>query len=133
MEILIMSQPSIHWQQAIALGLSRQKKSPEIFHFVFAQIIEFACTGKDRMSIIKTMRSDLAIDRLFEYGNPGSFKFNQAVLIVYKICYGRITIEHIKKYYHNASGYDTEDDIRVAKAWISRRSPDGKYTGDRDQ
>jgi len=133
MKILIMSQPSIYWQQAIALGLKRQKKSPARLHFVFAQVLEFACTGIDRMSIIKTMRSDLAIDKLFEYGNPGSFEFNQAVLIIYKICYGRITIEHIEKYYHNSSGYDTEDDIRVAKALISKRSADGQYTGYRDQ
>jgi len=127
-----MSQPSIYWQQAIALGLKRQKKSPAIFHFVFAQIIEFACTGIDRISIIMTMRSHLAIDRLFEHGNPGNFKFDQAVLIVYKICYGRITLKHAQKWKHNYPKHDIDNDIEAAKILITKLYPIVIHDAQRD-
>jgi hypothetical protein len=119
------------YQQALEWGKKHYPDSPEIHHIGFASVIRFACTGRNRRAVIKTMRTLVAMD-IFHLNHSATLSFNNSVQLLKDACYGEITIEHAKKWNHDRPMEDDKDDIILAQALIPTLQSEVIYGGERD-
>lgn len=120
---LLHRQPSIEWQCAIAFSMKRYKKNPEIHHYVFASIVAWATSLQPcRKDIIRTMRSAVAVDKVFQHQEPGKMCFEQVVELISECCFGLVTIEHAHAYRQLPFSEDDARDIEDAKSILARES-----------
>lgn len=116
-----MENKSLIWQQAFDWGRENYPNAPASYHHGFASVIQFACTFKDRRSVIETMRTLVAIDVLYsKYSSP--VEFDQAVESLSEACYGTITIAHAQKYKLDRPDDEEPEDIKVAQSLIAQFS-----------
>jgi hypothetical protein len=120
------------YQQALDWGRQNYHEAPEVYHDAFASLVQFACTGRNRRAVIKTMRTLVAMD-VFYLKNSQPLSFDEAVDMFKDACYGDITIEHAKKWKHDHPKRDHEDDIEAAQILIATLHPTFIYVGERDQ
>ena len=120
------------YEQALAWGLKKYPESPEIHHLAFASVLQFACTGKNRRDVIKTMRTLVAMD-IFYLNHSETLSFDNAVQLFKDSCYGEILIEHAKKWKHDRPGDDDEKDIKKADELMSNLYSTFIHDSERDQ
>lgn len=118
--------------QALEWGKQNYPKAPEIHHRAFVSVVQFACTGKNRRAVIKTMRTLVSMDT-FHLNHSATLSFDNAVELFKDACYGEITIEHAKKWKHDRPMEDYKDDIILAQALISTLQSKVILGGERDQ
>jgi hypothetical protein len=116
-----MENKSLIWQQAFDWGMEHYPNAPASYHHAFASVIQFACTFKDRRSVIETMRTLVAMD-VIHHNHSSPIKFEQALQLLVKTCYGPITIEHAKKYKHDRPEGEEAADIWDAQRFIEQFS-----------
>lgn len=110
-------------QKALAWGIENYPNSPEIHHRVFASVVQFACnTNISRYKIIRTMRTFVAINKIFLFNSPGQLTFDEAIKLIEHECYGPITLEHAQIYRQCKYHDDDLDDIQKAKKIIAELS-----------
>ena len=119
------------YQQALEWGRQNYSEAPEIHHLGFASVIRFACTGRNRRAVIKTMRTLVAMD-IFHLNRSRPLSFDEAVDMFKDACYGEINIEHAKKWKHDRPEEDNENDIQKAKALIPTLPSEVINGGERD-
>lgn len=118
--------------QALEWGKQNYPKAPEIYHRAFVSVVQFACTGKNRRAVIKTMRTLVAMDT-FHLNHSATLSFDNAVELFKDACYGEITIEHAKKWKHDHPKRDHEDDIEAAQILIATLQSKVILRAERDQ
>lgn len=110
-------------QKALSWGIKNYPNSPEIHHRAFASVIQFACnTNISRYQIIRTMRTFVAINKIFLFNSPGQLTFDEAIKLIKDDCYGPITLEHAQIYRQCKYYDDDSDDIKKAKKIIAELS-----------
>lgn len=129
-----MANKSLIWQRAFDWGREHYPNTPEIHHEAFASVISFACeSGVGRKQIIRTMRTFVAVNKIFRLRAPGSFEFNEAIKIIEQDCYGHINIDHAQAWRQSEFKDDSESDIAIAKQLISTLHPTVINNAERDQ
>jgi hypothetical protein len=118
------------YQKALKWGIESYPESSDIHHRAFASVVQFACTGQNRIAVIKTMRTLVAMDILYLYKSE-TLSFNEAINMFKDACYGDITIAHAQKWKHDRPEKDDENDIQKAKQ-ILEIPLEGIYRGKRD-
>lgn len=120
------------YQQALDWGIQNYPEAPEVYHHAFASVVQFAYTGKNRNSVIKTMRTLVAID-IFYLNKSNTLSLDEAINMFKDVCYGDITIEHAKKWNHDRPMEDYKDDIILAQALIATLQSKVILCAERDQ
>lgn len=122
------------YKQALKWGKQNYPKAPEIYHLAFASVIQFGCVeGVSRDTVIQTMRTFVAVNKIFRLKAPGKFRFNEVVDLISNDCYGPITLAHAQVWKQNHFECDHSDDINAAQILISNLHPTVIYGGERDQ
>ncbi|MEY2985821.1 MAG: hypothetical protein RJB24_50 [Candidatus Parcubacteria bacterium] len=122
------------YQQALEWGKQHYPKAPEIYHHAFASVVQFGCIGGVRRdTVIQTMRTFVAINKIFKLRAPGKFSFDEVVNLISKDCYGPIKLEHAQVWKQNNFEYEYLDDIEAAQILIAALHPTVIYSGERDQ
>lgn len=110
-------------QKALSWGIKNYPNSPEIHHKAFVSMIKFACTSTiSRHKVIRTMRTFVAINKIFAFKSPGQLVFDEAIKLIKDDCYGPITLEHAQIYRQCKYYDDDSDDIKKAKKIIAELS-----------
>ncbi len=122
------------YQQAIEWGSQHYPKAPEVCHLAFASVVQFGCIEKVRRdTVIQTMRTFVAINKIFRLRSPGGFRFNEVVDLISEDCYGPINLDHAQVWKQNHFEFDHSDDINAAQILIENLHPTVIYGGERDQ
>jgi hypothetical protein len=122
------------YQQALEWGIHNYPKAPEIYHLAFASVVQFACVENMRRdTLIQTMRTFVAINKIFRLKSPGKFRFDEVINVISKDCYDPITLEHAQVWKQNHFEHDNSADIKEAQELILSLHPTVIYGGERPQ
>lgn len=122
------------YKQALKWGKQNYPKAPEIYHLAFASVIQFGCVeGVSRDTVIQTMRTFVAVNKIFRLKAPGKFRFNEVVDLISNDCYSPITLAHSQVWKQNYFKHDHQLDVKKAQELILSLHPTVIYGGERDQ
>lgn len=122
------------YQQALEWGRQHYPEAPEVYHRAFASVVHFACVENVRRdTLIQTMRTFVAINKIFRVRMPGKFRFDEVVALISEDCYGTINLEHAQVWKQNNFEHEHPDDIKAAQILIAALHPTVIYGGERDQ
>ena len=129
-----MSQMSDIETRALAWGQEHYPDAPTSSHQAFASVVKFACNvGVSRLEVINTMRTSLAVTKIFQTKSPGRFAFHEAIELIKKDCYDPITLDHAKVWRQSEYKADCYKDVERAKELILTLQPTVIYNAERDQ
>lgn len=122
------------YTQSLKWGRQHYPEAPEIHHHAFASVVHFACVENVRRdTLIQTMRTFVAINKIFKFRAPGKFRFDEVVPLISEDCYGQINLAHAQVWKQNNFECDHSGDINAAQILIANLHPKVIYGGERDQ